>query len=268
MRRQTAARLSFHLSLLTGLLALVSSARAQEPHPPSPPSADQTPAKPKDAPQDKDKDQPGATVGKSKLEKETGTVNDRIFEVMPNYGTVENAKDLPPLTKGQKFRLATAGVFDWGSYPFNGILSAIAQAKNDPKEWGQGWDAYGKRYGASFADNSIGTYMTTAIFPSLLHEDPRYYQLGKGRFAHRSYHAINRLFLTRTDSGHDRFNYSESIGNAAAAAISNIYHVSSDRTATRNASTFAFLLLYDGLSNELKEFWPDIRRKVFHKDKP
>ena len=250
-----------------GLLAL-ASARAQEPNPPGPSSTDQAPAKPADSPQDKDKHKSGATVGKSKLEKETGTVNDRIFEVMPNYGTVENAKDLPALTKGQKFRLATAGVFDWGSYPFNGILSAIAQAKNDPKEWGQGWGAYGKRYGASFADNSIGTYMTTAIFPSLLHEDPRYYQLGKGRFARRSYHAINRLFVTRTDSGHDRFNYSESIGNAAAAAISNIYHVSSDRTARRNATTFAFLLLYDGFSNELKEVWPDIRRKVFHKDKP
>jgi len=33
-------------------------------------------------------------------------------------------------------------------------------------------------------------------------------------------------------------------------------------------TTFAFLLLYDGLSNELKEFWPDIRRKLFHKKTP
>ncbi len=173
-----------------------------------------------------------------------------------------------PLTSGQKFRLATAGVFDWAAYPFNGVLSAIAQAKNDPREWGQGWGAYGKRFGASFADNSIGTYMTTAVFPSLLHEDPRYYQLGNGRFVHRAYHGINRLFVTRTDSGHDHFNYSESVGNAVAAAISNVYHVPADRTASRNATTFAFLILYDGLSNELKEFWPDIRRKVFHKNTP
>ncbi|HET6179389.1 MAG TPA: hypothetical protein VFE61_20850 [Candidatus Sulfotelmatobacter sp.] len=208
------------------------------------------------------------SVGKSKLEKETGTVNDRIFEVLPNYGTVENAGTLPPLRTGQKFRLATASVFDWAAYPFNGVLSAIAQAKNDPHEWGQGWDAYGKRYGASFADNSIGTYMTTAIFPSLLHEDPRYYQMGKGPFSHRFGFALSRLFVTRTDSGTTRFNYSESIGNATAAAISNIYHVDSDRTAARNASTFGFLILYDGLSNELKEFWPDIRRKVFHKKAP
>lgn len=258
------------LSLLIGLLVIVAPALAQQqesqqsaPAPLQPQATDA-----KDGKGGKDKDKQGETVGKSKLEKETGTVNDRIFEVLPNYGTVENAKDLPPLTTGQKFRLATAGVFDWAAFPFNGALSGIAQAKNDPKEWGQGWGAYGKRYGASFADNSIGTYMTTAIFPSLLHEDPRYYQLGKGRFAHRAYHAVNRLFVTRTDSGHNRFNYSESIGNATAAAISNIYHVPADRTASRNATTFAFLILYDGLSNELKEFWPDIRRKVFHKNTP
>lgn len=259
MTRQTGISRLFICSFLIVLAVLVSPAMGQQPQPPTPPPAAQD---------DKDKDKSGATVGKSKLEKETGTVNDRIFEVLPNYGTVENAKELPPLSSGQKFRLATAGVFDWAAFPFNGALAGIAQARNDPKEWGQGWGAYGKRYGASFADNSIGTYMTTAVFPSLLHEDPRYYQLGRGSFIHRAYHGINRLFITRTDSGHDRFNYSESIGNAAAAAISNIYHVPSDRTASRNASTFGFLILYDGLSNELKEFWPDIRRKVFHKNTP
>lgn len=110
--------------------------------------------------------------------------------------------------------------------------------------------------------------MTSAIYPSLLHEDPRYYQMGSGKFVHRAYHAVNRLFVTRTDSGHERFNISESVSNATAAVISNIYHVSNDRTASRNASTFAFLILYDGVSNELKEFWPDIRCKVLHKETP
>jgi hypothetical protein len=125
---------------------------------------------------------PDNSVGKSKLEQQTGTANDRIFEVLPNYGTVRSNKHLPPLTVGQKFRIATASTFDWAVWPFNGALAAIAQAKNDPESWGQGWGAYGKRYGASFADNSIGTFMTTAIFPSLLHEDPRYTDWHKDRF--------------------------------------------------------------------------------------
>ncbi|MGB7614661.1 MAG: hypothetical protein WBL56_19055, partial [Candidatus Acidiferrum sp.] len=258
------------LRFIIVLLFLAPSALAQQSQapPPSTPPADSQTDKPKDGKDDQDKKTPNGQVGKTKLEKETGTVNDRIFEVMPNYGTVETAKTLPPLTSREKFQLATAGVFDWGSYPFNAGLAAISQAKDDPKSWGQGWGAYAKRYGSSFADNSIGTYMTTAIFPSLLHEDPRYYQMAKGSFVRRATHGFNRLFVTRTDSGHDQFNFSESLGNAAAAAISNIYHAPEDRTASRNATTFALLILYDGLDNELKEFWPDIRRKVFHKNEP
>src|SRR5580692_5277655 len=139
MNRLNGMQICFLLSVLFSLVFSVASAVAQEPpsQPSSPAPADPQTSKPKDSPGDKDKDKTDATVGKSKLEKETGTVNDRIFEVLPNYGTVENADALPPLTSGQKFRLATASVFDWAAYPFNGALAAISQAKNNPKEWGQ-----------------------------------------------------------------------------------------------------------------------------------
>jgi hypothetical protein len=250
-----------------GTAISVSPDPQQQPAPPPPPP-DPNASATKDSKEGQAEQKPDGSVGKSKLEQETGTVNDRIFAVLPNYGTVETANTLKPLRTGQKFRIATASVFDWAAYPFNGVLAGIAQAKNDPEAYGQGWDAYAKRYGESFADNSIGTYMTVAVFPSLLHEDPRYYQMGKGAFTRRFSYSLSRLFVTRTDAGKTRFNYSESIGNAAAAAISNIYHPDEDRTAGRNATTFAFLILYDGLSNELKEFWPDIRRKVFKKNNP
>jgi len=258
------------LRIFIALIFIVPATLAQQPQPPppAPAPAESQADKSTDAKEEQDKKTTDDQIGKSKLEKETGTINDRIFEVMPNYGTVETSQILPPLTTGQKFRLATAGVFDWTAYPFNGVLAAVAQAKNDPASWGQGWGAYGKRYGESFADNSIGTYMTTAIFPSLLHEDPRYYQLGRGSFAHRAYHAVNRLFVIRTDSGHDRFNISESLGNAVAAGISNIYHPAEDRTVSRNLETLGMLILWDGVGNEMKEFWPDIRRKVLHKRTP
>ena len=269
MVRQSSRRLAHILvPQLAIVVIMVSLVNAQQTPTPSPATPDPQPKASKESKSDHAPSKPDEAIGKSKLEQETGTVNDRIFAVLPNYGTVETIKVLRPLTSGQKFRLATAGVFDWGAFGFNAALAAIAQAKNDPPAWGQGWDAYGKRYGASFADNSIGTYMTTAVFPSLLHEDPRYFQVGKGAFSHRFVYGWTRLFVTRTDSGSMRFNYSESVGNAAAAAISNIYHPPDDRTASRNASTFAFLILYDGLANQLKEFWPDIRRKVFHKANP
>ncbi len=204
---------------------------------------------------------------KSSIEKETGTVNDRIFEAMPNY-VVEDAKKLPALKPREKFGLATASVFDPFTVPFVGFLAAIGQAQNSPESWGQGWDAYGKRFGAEFGDNGIGSYMTIAIFPAILREDPRYYVLREGTSAHRVNYALKRLFVTYTDSGKTRFNYSEILGNAAAAAASNIYHAPEDRTVGRNLSTWGMLIMWDGVSNQMKEFWPDIRRKVFHKRTP
>jgi hypothetical protein len=271
--RRDSHRPQLFFPILLLIFALASPISAQQQGPPDPAASGQQTQKKQDSEADtknhpNDKDKPAGVQGKTKLEKETGTVNDRILAVMPNYGTVENADKLPPISSGQKFRLATAGVFDYFAFPFNGALAAIDQANNSPKSWGQGWGAYGKRYGASFADNGIGTYMTTAIFPSLLHEDPRYYQLGKGTVVHRTIYSLGRLFITRTDSGRTRFNYSESIGNAAAAGLSNIYHAPEDRTLSRNIQTLAMLDMWDGASNLMKEFWPDIRRKVFHKNNP
>ncbi len=257
------------MAVLTALVmaAFCPVAAQQQPSDPSTTSEPKS-AEPNSPPAGQAAEKIDKDAGKSKLEQQTGTSNDRIFEVLPNYGTVRSSKSLPPLTDGQKFRIATASVFDWAVWPFNGALAAIAQAKNDPESWGQGWGAYGKRYGASFADNSIGTYMTTAVFPSLLHEDPRYYRMSEGPVSHRIWYAVNRLFVTRTDAGETRFNYSESIGNATAAAISNVYYPAEERTASRNAKTFGFLILYDGLSNGLKEFWPDIHHKLAHKNGP
>ena len=230
----------------------------------SQPTQSTAPAKKTDAPDAADASgQP--RQGKTKLEQETGTVNDRILTVMPNYGTVENARKLPPISVKQKYRLATAGVFDYFTFPFIGGLAALDQANNAPKSWGQGWGAYAQRYGASFADNGIGTYMTTAIFPSALHEDPRYYQLGHGTIPHRTFYSLERLFVARTDDGHNRFNYSELIGNAVAAGISNTYHAPEDRTLGRNLGTYGMLDMWDGVSNLMKEFWPDIHRKMQHK---
>src|SRR3989454_12617753 len=247
------------------ILIAPATARGQEPAAP-PPSSQQTPES-KNSADTKEKKQ-GEKKKRSKLEQETGTVNDRIFEVMPNYGTVENAEIIPRLSTGKKFKLATAGAFDYFTYPFIGTLAGVGQANNSPKSWGQGWGAYGERYGASFADNCMATYMTSAIFPSLLREDPRYYQQGRGRSSSRAWYSFGRLFVARTDSGHPRFNHSEFLGNAAAAGISNLYHAPEDRTFARNMGTLGMLVMWDAVSNELREFWPDIRRKVFHKKLP
>ncbi|MHB8541110.1 MAG: hypothetical protein ACYDCD_09250 [Candidatus Acidiferrales bacterium] len=118
--------------LLILLVSLASPIRAQQPPAPVPPSQQAATSK-----GDQNKKKQAEKQGKTNLEKETGTVNDRILEVMPNYGTVEGASALPPISSGQKYRLATAGVFDYFTYPFIGFLAALDQANNSPRSWGK-----------------------------------------------------------------------------------------------------------------------------------
>ena len=83
----------------------------------------------------------------------------------------------------------------------------LAPARNSDPTYGQGLQRYAKRYGTFYADTGIGTLMTTSVFPTFLHQDPRYYQLGKSGIWHRTIYAMSRILLTRSDSGALQFNF-------------------------------------------------------------
>jgi len=197
---------------------------------------------------------------------QSGTSNDRLFYALPNFLTMENDGQLPPLTSWQKFKVVARCSFDYVEYPWYGVLAGIGQAENSEPSYGQGAAGYGKRYGTWFADGTIENFMTGAILPSLLREDPRYYQLGKGTFWHRTGYAISRIFVTRTDSGHERFNFSEIVGAGLSAGISTYsYHPRDDRNLRNTASVWGSLVGYDTITIVVREFWPDVRRKLGHK---
>ena len=125
---------------------------------------------------------------------------------------------------------------------------------------------YAKRFSTSYADTGIGTLMTTSVFPTLLHQDPRYFQVGKGGAWHRVIGSVSQILVTRSDSGEGQFNYSEVVGNAVAAGISNLYHPPDQRTLGHAVSVWGTDVMLNALCNVAKEFWPDIRRKI-HKQK-
>ena len=211
--------------------------------------------------------QPGQTSQDNKDQKNQGTSNDRLFFALPNFLTLENSAHVPPLTPGQKFKVAFRSSFDYIQYPWYAVLAGISQAQNSEPGYGQGAEGYAKRYGAAFADGTIENFMVNAVVPSVLHTDPRYYQLGKGTFLHRTGYALSRLFITRTDSGHNTFNFAEIGGSGMAAAISTYsYHPEADKTFSNTAEVWGTQVGYDAIRIVLNEFWPDIRRK-FHKDK-
>lgn len=248
------------------------------------PSTDKSTDKSKD---DKDKTNQSKS-GKGKAAK--GTSNDRLFLALPNFLTLEGSGKVPPLTTGQKFKVVARSAFDEVQFPWYLSLAAISQAENSEPGYGQGWEGYGKRFASAFADGATENILVGAVFPSLLHQDPRFYQSSTGGFGHRTGYAISRIFVTRTDSGHAQFNYSEILGGAVAAAVTtNTYHPrafittrydratntvtyvhnASDRTLPNTMSVWGTQMGYDTFTNMIKEFWPDLRRKMAKKhDKP
>jgi hypothetical protein len=210
---------------------------------------------------------PSGTSGQDQKDKtqeqKTGTSNDRLFYALPDFLTVDNATQVPRLTAKQKFAVVARSSFDYVEYPWYGALAGISQAENSEPGYGQGAEGYAKRYGAAFADGTIENFWTSAILPSVLHQDPRFYQMPEGGFTHRTLYAASRIFVTRSDSGHRQFNFSEIFGSAIAAAISTYsYHPRADRTIGNTASVWGSQVGYDTITIEVKEFWPDIRRKL------
>jgi hypothetical protein len=227
---------------------------AQQQTPPADPSAPQQ-SQPKDKKED-DKD-------KKSQERPSGTSKDRLFYTLPNFLTLENAGQVPPLTAGQKFKVVARSSFDYVQYPWYGFLAGISQAENSEPGYGQGAAGYGKRFGAAMADGTIENFTTSAVFPSLFRQDPRFFQSGKGSFWHRTWYSFSRIIITRSDAGKAQVNYSEILGSAVAASISTYsYHPHDDKTPGNTAKVWGTQVGYDALTYVVKEFWPDIRRKI------
>jgi hypothetical protein len=189
---------------------------------------------------------------------------DRMFGVLPNYGTVEAATEAPIITTQATFRMAALNAFDPYVFPFVGVTAALAQLESQDTSLGHGPRAYAIRYATSFADSSISSFLTSAIFPTLLKQDPRYFELREGSGWRRAGYAASRTVITRGRSGEAQFNLSGIGGNGVAAAVSNLYYPPEDRSAAQTLVRWGTQVMWDAVSNELKEFWPDIRRKLHH----
>ncbi len=190
----------------------------------------------------------------------------RIFWIIPNFRTTQELAIYQPLTTSQKFKLATRDAFDPGTFVLAALFAGYGQLTNSDPSFGQGVAGYARYFGTSYGDFLIGDYLTEAIFPTMLHQDPRFFRRGHGGGWSRLFYAAGRVFLTKGDTGHTQFNFSEVLGNSSAVAISMAYYP--DRRDVGDAVTsLGTQIGVDMASNVLKEFAPDIMRKLPHKHK-
>ena len=190
---------------------------------------------------------------------------ERVLFVVPAFD-VTNRTDAPPFTARHKFALAERQGLDPFFWITAAIQAGLSQRNNQFPEYGQGMSGYSRRYGAAMLDNVNGGLASTA-FRVLLKQDPRYFRLGRGSIRHRILYSLAQEFSTKSDQGTRQVNWSRLLGTLSSAAIANAYYPKPNRGLGLTFNRFGNSILWDPTGLLTDEFWPDIRRRFFHRSK-
>jgi hypothetical protein len=187
-----------------------------------------------------------------------------IFGIFPNYGTSPSLSPYVPISSKDKFKIASEDALDPGGIVVAAAAGGVAQLLNSNRVFGQEVSGYGRYFAAAYGNHVIGDFMTEGVYPCLLHQDPRYFRKSTGSAGSRLEYAISRVFWTQTDAGGTAFNYSRVLGTTSTVAISSLYYAH-HRDASISADALGIQLGAAMAANILKEFWPDLLRKISRK---
>jgi hypothetical protein len=205
-----------------------------------------------DAPTPKQQPSAAKEKGKGGFSKTTAILSRRSF-FFPDLAYTSK-----PLNSGQKFLLAADETIAPSALIVTAISAAISQADDTWPGYGQGWEAYGKRYGAAMALNASTNVFGVFLLPSVLHHDPRYFVLAHGSFGQHVGHALKRIVVTPTDAGGQAVNISGLLGPLGAEGLSNTYLPDAERTTGKTFERYGIQMAVIAGGNVAKEFWPMI----------
>jgi hypothetical protein len=177
----------------------------------------------------------------------------RVLGVIPNFYSSYDW-NAPPMTPKLKFQLAFRSLTDPVSVAGVAITAGIEQKANLFSGYGTGSEGYAKRFGAAYTSDFTARMLSNAVFPSLFHQDPRYFYRGKGCFQSRALYAISRTVVTRGDNGHRQPNYSYILGTFTAGALSNLYYPPANRGGLLTFTNGLVDIAEDAGGNLLREF--------------
>jgi hypothetical protein len=180
-------------------------------------------------------------------------VQQRIGGIIPNFYSSYDW-NAPPMQAKQKFKLSIRSMIDPVSFLTVAGIAGVEQYLNMYPSYGTGIEGYGKRYGAALANHASATLFCRAVYPSIFHQDPRYFYKGKGSFGSRALYAVSAAVVARGDDGRLRPNYSNVLGNFSAAAISNLYYPSADQGLSLVVTNGLADTAADAAANLIREF--------------
>lgn len=190
--------------------------------------------------------------------------SERIFGIFPAFNVSEQINP-EPLGKKQKFMLFARSSYDPVTLVTPLLKVPILQAMDHSGAYGNGLEGFGYRYGVALADGASSRFFRMFLFPAVLGEDPRYFRKSQGSFKSRLGYSMSRLVVTRKDSGRESFNWSRLLGSGAAAGLSKTYYPQSQQDAGTYFLNFGLSYAAEATSNVLKEFSPEIARKLTRK---
>ncbi len=190
----------------------------------------------------------------------------RVMGIVPTFN-VTYRQNAVPLSSGQKMDLALHSTLDIFTFASAFAEAGYYEVDNDLVGFSRGAKGYFERTGAAYLDTADGTVLSTGVVPILFRQDPRYFRLGYGPKWHRTWYALASSFIAKGDrSGKWEPNYGNLLGNLAAGGISNLYYPPGNTSAGLTMTNFAIQIAEGMAGAVFEEFWPDISRKLLHRD--
>jgi hypothetical protein len=183
--------------------------------------------------------------------------------VFPNIATSTER-----LSVGQKFELFIDNTGSVNSITWAMLGSAVTQADNAPTGFGQGWDAYGKRFGSAMARTASSEFFGTFMLASVLHQDPRFYAEINPTLMHAAKYSVQHVFIMRNDQGHESIAWSGLGGPLLGEALANVYWPERNRTVGDTLFRYGLDLASRAGGNMLREYWPVVLQKMSHRSTP
>lgn len=177
----------------------------------------------------------------------------RVLKIFPNYYSSYNW-NAPPMGAKQKFQLSLRSLVDPVTFAAVSVTAGLEQRANLFPGYGTGAQGYAKRFGAAYADDFTADFLAYAVFPSIFHQDPRYFYRGTGSFRSRALYAIRSAVVARGDNGRWEPNYSFILASFAAGGMSNLYYPQGDRGAKLTALNGLVDIGEHAGSNLVREF--------------
>lgn len=192
---------------------------------------------------------------------------DHMIAMARNFVPSKSLPDAPsytPLTSKEKFD-------GWARHTYSADMvvgtvfdTLILQATGAFRDYGGGMQGFSKRYGTQLLSNEAGSLFGRWLFPTILHQDPRYFPSRQTNVFDRMAYAVSRAVITRSDNGGNVFNSSLLLTLLVTSALNNGYKPNYDESFQATmANTFAGL---GGAAqmNLLNEFWPDLQHLFSH----